>query len=200
MNIESGPLAYLLLGLLVANSLALLLGREWRWVLATLGVQYLLAFLLVTPSWPVDLAAVKLVAGWMATAILGFTLLNLPEEPGGGETRFPGSPAFLALVAAVVTVMVIGAAPALVEWSPNFNLTQVWGGLLLIGIGVVQVGLGSSVFRNIVGLLVLLSGFEIIYAAVEISILVAGLLALLNLGVALVGSYLMQAPSTEPHP
>jgi hypothetical protein len=61
-----------------------------------------------------------------------------------------------------------------------------------------QVGLGSSVFRSLVGLLILLSGFEIIYAAVELSILVAGLLAMLTLGVALIGSYLMQAPGAEP--
>lgn len=195
---ESGPLAYLVLGLLVANSLALLLNRDWRWSLAALALQYLLAFLLITPSWPVDLAAVKLVAGWMATSILGLTLLNLPEEPGESEARFPRSPAFLALVAGLVAVMVSGAAPALVDWSRQFDLTQTWGGLFLIGIGVMQVGLGSSVFRNILGLLILLSGFEIIYAAVEISILVAGLLAMLTLSVALIGSYLMQTPSTEP--
>lgn len=197
---ETGLLGYLVLAFLVANSLALLLSREWRWSLAALALQYLFGFLLITPSWPVDLAAVKLVAGWMATAILGLTLLNLPEEPGESEARFPKSPAFLALVAGLVIVMVSGVAPALVDWSRQFNLTQAWGGLFLIGIGVMQVGLGSSVFRNIIGLLILLSGFEIIYAAVEISILVAGLLAMLTLGIALIGSYLMQAPSAEPRP
>jgi hypothetical protein len=195
---ESGPLAFLVLGLLAANSLALLLSRDWRRVLAALALQYLLAFVLITPSWPVDLAAVKLVAGWMATAILGLTLINLPEEPSEGEERFPRSAAFLTMVAGVVAVMVSGAAPALVDWSRQFNLTQAWGGLFLIGIGVMQVGLGSSVFRSLAGLLILLSGFEIIYAAVELSILVAGLLAMLTLGVALIGSYLMQAPGAEP--
>jgi hypothetical protein len=195
---ESGPLSYLVLGLLAANSLALLFSRDWRRVLAALALQYLLAFVLITPSWPVDLAAVKLVAGWMATAILGLTLINLPEEPSEGEGRFPRSAAFLTMVAGVVAVMVSGAAPALVDWSRQFNLIQAWGGLFLIGIGVMQVGLGSSVFRNLVGLLILLSGFEIIYAAVELSILVAGLLAMLTLGVAFIGSYLMQAPGAEP--
>jgi len=194
----SGPSAYLVLGLLVITSLALLVSREWRWVLAAFGLQYLLAFLMIIPSWPVDLAAVKLVAGWMATAILGLTLLNLPEEPRESEARFPRSPAFLGLVAGVVTVMVSGAAPALANWSRQFSVTQAWAGLFLMGIGVMQVGLGSGVFRNIMGLLILLSGFEIIYAAVEISILVAGLLAILNLGLALIGSYLMQAPTAEP--
>jgi hypothetical protein len=38
-----------------------------------------------------------------------------------------------------------------------------------------------------------LSGFEILYSAVEGSILVAALLAVINLGLALVGAYLMIA-------
>jgi hypothetical protein len=38
-----------------------------------------------------------------------------------------------------------------------------------------------------------LAGFEILYSAVEGSILVAALLATINLGLALVGAYLMVA-------
>jgi len=193
-----GLLSFLLLGLLGANSLALLLSREWRWTLAALGVQYLLAFFLVSATWPLELAAVKLVAGWIATAILGLTLLNLPEFPGESGTRFPRSPVFFILVTGVVVVMVVGAAPELVVWSRQFNINQAWGGLFLIGIGVMLAGLGNSVVRNILGLLTLLAGFEIIYAGVETSILVAGLLAILNLGVALIGSYLMQSSTPEP--
>jgi len=83
-------------------------------------------------------------------------------------------------------------------WSRQFNINQAWGGLFLIGIGVMLAGLGNSVVRNILGLLTLLAGFEIIYAGVETSILVAGLLAILNLGVALIGSYLMQSSTPEP--
>ena len=43
-----------------------------------------------------------------------------------------------------------------------------------------------------------LSGFEILYAAVEGSILVAALLATINLGLALVGAYLLIAQHPEP--
>jgi hypothetical protein len=59
------------------------------------------------------------------------------------------------------------------------------------------VGLSGSNFRSVVGLLCLLSGFEILYAAVEASLLVAALLGVLNLGVGLAGSYLLQTPGTE---
>ena len=47
--------------------------------------------------------------------------------------------------------------------------------------------------RVILGLLTLLTGFEILYAAVENSILVTGLLAVTNLGLGIVGSYLLIA-------
>jgi hypothetical protein len=47
------------------------------------------------------------------------------------------------------------------------------------------------------GLLTVLSGFEILYSAVEVSALVTGLLAGVNLGLALVGAYLLLAPTLE---
>jgi hypothetical protein len=43
----------------------------------------------------------------------------------------------------------------------------------------------------------MLTGFEILYAAIESSILVAGLLAVINLGLGIAGSYLLIA-GTSP--
>jgi len=187
----------LILLLLFAAGLALLMNRDWRWVLAALGVQYFLAFLLITPSWPLELAAVKLVTGWMASAVLGLTRLNLTEQPGEDGKRLPTTRAFLILSAALVLLFVLGAAPALADWAHQLSVNQAWGGLLLIGMGLLQVSLSGSSFRSIVGLLTLLCGFEILYAAVEASLLVAALLGILNLGIALVGAYLLLNPGLE---
>lgn len=182
--------------LLVANACVLLITRQWRWVLAALAVQYFLAFLLVATSWPLELAAVKLVGGWMAVAIQGLTRLNIevPDEPRG----FPRSPAFVGLTIALVIVLVLGAAPALAGWSRQFGIDQAWAGLFLLGVGLLQVGLTANLFRSTLGLLTLLSGFEILYAAIETSILVAGLLAILSLGISLAGAYLLQSRTMEP--
>jgi len=43
----------------------------------------------------------------------------------------------------------------------------------------------------VTSLLIAISGFEILYAVVENSTLVAGLLAIVSIGVALVGAYLL---------
>jgi hypothetical protein len=71
------------------------------------------------------------------------------------------------------------------------------GGLLLIGMGLLHLGITARVLRVAIGLLTVLSGFEIIYATVEGSVLVAGLLAVINLGLALVGSYLLIASNAQ---
>ncbi len=188
---------FLVLFLLVVAAFTTLFSKDWRWMLGALAALYLLVFFLVSVSWPLELAAVKLVGGWMAAAVLGLTLLNLSEEPQEAE-EFPRGPAFLGLAAALVLVIVTAVAPALLAWSRQFNVTLAWGGLFLIGMGLLQVGLSGSIFRNTLGLLTLLAGFEILYAVVETSILIAGLLALLSLGVALAASYLMQVSGMEP--
>ena len=71
------------------------------------------------------------------------------------------------------------------------------GSLLLVGLGLLHLGITSSILRVVIGLMTVLSGFEILYSAVEGSILVAALLATINLGLALVGAYLMIAQSSS---
>ena len=48
------------------TSLVLLFYPNWRWTLLAVAVQYLAVAWLVGLSWPVGLAAIKLVVGWMA--------------------------------------------------------------------------------------------------------------------------------------
>ena len=67
------------------------------------------------------------------------------------------------------------------------------GAMLLIGMGLLHLGVTTRPLRVLLGLLTTLSGFELLYAAVENSVLVAGLLALVTLGLALVGAYLLDA-------
>jgi hypothetical protein len=192
-----GFLGFLVILFLFAIGLTLLMHRDWRWILAALGAQYFLAFLLILPSWPLELAAVKLVAGWMAGAILGLTRLNVAYRPEEVAKRVPTSPAFLILSSALLVLVVLGSAPQLADWARQLSLNQAWGGLLVIGMGFLQVGFGVSNFRSIVGLLSLLCGFEILYAAVEASLLVAALLGVLNLGIALIGSFMLLVPELE---
>ena len=55
-----------------------------------------------------------------------------------------------------------------------------------------------ELFKVIVGLLTVLAGFEILYAAVESSALVTALLVVVNLGLALAGAFFMNVNQEKP--
>jgi hypothetical protein len=63
--------------------------------------------------------------------------------------------------------------------------------------GLLHLGITAEILRIILGLLTVMAGFEILYATVETSILLAGLLAIVNLGLALAGAYLMTSTPPE---
>ena len=184
--------AWIAVGLIMAASAALIVVRDWRWMLGLLAVIYLAAFILTSWHWPLGMAVVKLVTGWMATAALGMTRLGLPQpaEDNKGPILLEGS-AFRLFGAAVAILIGVSAGPWIEELIPGIGLPVVIGSLVLIGAGLLHLGLTSDILRVVTGLFTVLSGFEILYAAVESSILVAALLAVANLGLALAGSYLL---------
>lgn len=187
-------LVYLPVVFLVATSLMLLLSQNWRICVLALAVQYLAAFWLVALIWPVGLAAVKLVAGWMAGSLIGATQ---PEsELMDNHFKSKAGRALRLLAAAVILLVSFTLVPLLQEWIPG-STPIIWGGILLIGMGVLQLGMTTLTLRVFFGLLTLVTGFEILYAVVEYSVLVTGILAFINLGLALVCAYLLASPTMQ---
>jgi hypothetical protein len=194
MNLLLDQYAFIAVGILGLVSAVMLLTRSWRWRVGALALQYVGVFWLVALSWPVGLASIKLVVGWMAGAILGVSRIDrLPSD----RRRWPTEWVFLGLVMMLVFFSVSTIAPRIEGWLPANHSAQIWGGLLLIGSGLIHLGVASRGLRVIVSLLTALSGFEILYAVVENSTLVAGLLATVTLGIALVGAYLLSNLSEE---
>ena len=183
------------------TSIIILISDRWRWSITGLALQYIGVFILVASSWSIELAATKLVAGWMTCAVLGIAI----SEALVGEGVSSGRPVqswlsgriFRLLTAGLVLLTVQSVAPKAVNWIPGIELAQLWGGLMLIGMGLMQLGLTAQASRVVFGLLTTLSGFEILYATVESSTLLAGLLAAVTLGIALSGAYLILVPSLE---
>ena len=176
--------------LLAVTSIGVLLSRDWRWNLGLLAGQYFGAFLLILAHWSLTMAAAKLVTGWMAVAVLAMTQFDSKNEPVA-ETSWPEGSLFRAFAAGLVLITVTSAAQPVNSWLPNASLPLVWGGLMLIGVGLLHLGLTVHPLRITLGLLITMTGFEILYASIESSILVTGLLAIITLGLALTGSYLL---------
>ena len=214
------PLAVLILAV---TTLVILTSPDWQLSIAFLALQYVGVFVLVAVTWPLAMSVTKLVTGWIAGAVLGMSITGLPSQAVSGNqdsTRparsrsltsrtiawfiagnQPGGRLSGRLVrffsAAMVGLAVLSVAPAATDLVSGLTVEQALGGSLLIGMGLLQLGFAPTALQIIIGLLTATAGFEIFYAAVETSTLVAGLLSVTNLGLALVGAYLLVAPNME---
>lgn len=184
--------------LLLVTTLSILLIRDWRWSLALLAAQYISVFWLTQIHWTISMAAVKLVTGWMAATILGITRSTLnPKLAAAPDHSWPEGRLFRILAATLAFLVIASAAPGVIQLLPGIGLPEVAGSLILMTMGLLLLGLTIQPLRVVIGLLTVLAGFEILYAAVETSTLVAALLAVINLGLAMVGSYLISASPEE---
>jgi hypothetical protein len=111
---------------------------------------------------------------------------------------WPRGRLFRLFAAGMVLLIVSTTTPGVDTIMADAGYAVTGGGLLLIGMGLLHLGITSYIMRVVIGLMTVLSGFEVIYSAVEGSILVAAMLAVINLGLALVGAYLMTAENASP--
>ena len=193
--------AWIAVAMILITSVSLLLARDWRWSMSLLAIQYVAMFILALQHWPIGMAAVKVVAGWMAAAILGMTRSGLSDENLAEENTWPRGRLFRIFAAFIVLIIVAGATPSVDTIMADAGFAVTAGSLLLIGMGLLHLGITAHILRVTIGLMTVLSGFETVYSAVERSVLVAALLAVITLGLALVGSYLLIASNskgTEP--
>lgn len=192
--------AWISVVIVLITSVGLLIVRDWRWNIILLAVQYLGMFFLTMQHWPLGMASVKVVAGWMSAAVLGMTRSGITTQMADEQGIWPRGRLFRLFMSGMVLMIVAAVTPGVDSIVADAGYAVTAGSLILIGMGLLQLGITSHVLRVVTGLMTVLSGFEIMYSAVEGSVLVAGLLAVINLGLALVGSYLLiaeNAPEEE---
>ena len=184
---------YFSLFLILLSTLELLVGTRLRRMMIALAIMYLGQFLLLINNWSLGLSAVELVAGWMAMAIL---LASQPSVETDQQFINRQGTIFRIIAALVIWLLVFLIAPnvSLISALPT---QATWSALILIGMGLLQLGMTTRPVKVIIGLLTVLAGFEIFYAAVENSVLVAGLLAMITIGLAAVGAYMITLPFLE---
>lgn len=179
--------------------------NNWRFTILCLSLQYLGCIFLISKTLPLILAASKLISGWIAGAILGMALAGLSTEESyllgyaarTKESFFRSQSVFRLLIAGMVGLVAISLVPKFQEFIPGIEFEHSLASALMICISLIQLSLISRPFDVVIGLLIILSGFEIAYSVVETSALVIGLLAVVDLGLALVGAYLIFSPTME---
>jgi len=181
----------------IAAGLMMLLSSNWRWTLSGLAIEYLVAFLLVAQIWPIGLAAIKLVAGWMAGALLALADISTALQESGEDLR--SVIIFRTLAALLLLIIIFSVAPTMNVWIPTpypFFLI----GMIMISMGLLQFGIFQQPLRVILGLLTFLIGFEVIYSALEGSALLAAILAAITIALGMLGSYYYTHAGEEGEP
>jgi hypothetical protein len=194
---------WIILGAVILVSLTsiyVVISRDWRYCIGALAVQYIGVFVLVYASWPIEMAVAKMVAGWMAGAILGIAMTTVTDTWRDSEKSIKFGPIFRIMAALILVLTISSLVLHSESWLSMISVPIRWGSFVLISFGLLQLSLTSHPLRVIIGLLTFLSGFEIIYAAIETSTLVTGLLAGVNLGLALIGAYMLIVPTMESNP
>jgi len=184
-------------GLVGITAVIIMVSRDWRVSVSALGAQYVGAFLLIALVWPLEYAVIKLVAGWIAAAVLGMGLMDRPEVWEREMAYGFSVVLFRIFLAGFVILVILSLLPEIADWFVLATEAQILAGLLLFGLGLFHLGLTAQPVRVIFGLLTIFSGFEILYATMEVSLLVNAFLAAITLGIALVGAYFLAIPDAE---
>ncbi len=180
----------------LVGAFLLCLAPSWRWKMGGVASQYFGLFWLVQPHWSVAVAAVALISGWMAVVVLTITLASASPTTRNRREWSEGQ-LFRLWMALLVMVVSFALALRMASWL-RVTLPVAWGGLLLGGTGLLLLGLSQQDLEIILGLLTVLTGFEVLYASLETSVLLAALLTLVHLGLALAAAYLLSFKVERP--
>ena len=179
--------------LILSASVTLLVSTDWKFCIIALTILYLGIFILLVQVWPLTLSSVKLITGWMSAAILG---LNLPKDPVVQEEGLFSSrlfKIFSLLLIWVLAFLISKFVSSSFQISPEIAFSS----LAIFGGGLLQLGMKTQPFFIILAILTVFAGFELLYASVESSVLINGLLAAINLLIAFIGSYFINLSQPE---
>ncbi|MFN8475794.1 MAG: hypothetical protein U0822_26680 [Anaerolineae bacterium] len=193
---------------LVATTTLLAIVIQWRLSLIVLLVQYLITAGLLAVYVSIQAAALTILAGALVSAILFTSARSVEGHPGNpgfipeGPRRASVWSASLtglllrALALAVVGTGILGTALGQIgfEGGASTLVPAVW----LAIVGVLFIVMARATFAAGLGLITLLMGIEAFYVAVNDSPIILGLLAIIQIIVALTIAYGMGQPETEP--
>lgn len=165
--------------ILVITTTILLVVNHWRWMSIAWVFQVFSIFWLTTLSWSIAESVVKLIGGWITIAIVSSAHPDsvLEKDQESISTGF----GFRFLIAGMLWLFSFSIAPSIQSIAQS-RIEIVWGGMLLFTSGLLQIGLSKNYVRTIIGLITFSSGFEVMYASIESSVLVSGLLVFITIG------------------
>lgn len=199
------------LGLVIAVAIVVLIA-DWRVSLLALAIQYILVAILLSTLIPLQIAAVRMIAGGLVALMFYITARRTQprrrrqRQPTSEDsvrdefednaprgifwTNLPFRVIGLALVS--LSVIVLSQQFILLNAPLLFWATGLWlaaGGMLIIAVTRDALKMGM-------GLLFFTSGFGILYLSIDNSLLIYALLVISDLVIALAISHIASVPSS----
>jgi hypothetical protein len=191
---------------LFLTALIIFLAADWRLSLVALLVQYVLVGLTLTRTVQSEVVVVKILVGVLVVLILYLTAQRIqgarePERAAESGRQFPGVSvgwdagplgfplrllAVLLVVLALTRWFSVGRQPLV---SADIAFVAVW----LASMGMLSLILGGGPLRVAPALLSILSGFDLVYSGLELSLAVVGFYGALTLLTALALAYVAVA-------
>jgi|GEM_PF-2860458 hypothetical protein len=194
------------LGLLIAVAVVVLVA-DWRVSLLALAAQYVFVAILLSTLIPLQIAAVRMIAGGLVALMFYITARRtqpprgrqrsaLAQGRGGAEAPraiFWINLPFRLIGLVLVAVSVIAASDQFVLLNAPllFWVTGMW----LVGGGLLTIALTRDALKLGMGLVFFTSGFGIIYLSIDNSLVIYALLVIADLVIALAISHIASVPS-----
>jgi len=213
-----------IVGLVITASIIVVI-RDWRLLLTALSVQYVLVGLLLTRLIRPQVAVIKVLIGAMVCVIFYLTARLVdargeetplePKDAGDDPAPRPASPTsntqrptsktrvgtslpdfafrLLATLFVGVTIYSLSMRYPLPEIPLDVSFACYW----LASLGLLVLMLTEEPLKAGMGLLTLITGFELFYSALERSLSVVGFLGIANFLIALAIAYIAAASRAE---
>lgn len=185
--------------MIIAAGLLLIAG-DWRLAIGAVTAQYVFAVVLFAQVLPPQVAGVKLLIGLMSCLILflSATQAEARRKAMGGEqasllqmrgTTLPTGLPFRTIAALIIALSTWAIAGRPESVLPEVSSDVSLAVFALSGASVMVIALTEAPLEIGLGLLTLLTGFELFYHAVEPSLAAIALLSMAHFGIAVVTGY-----------
>lgn len=182
----------------------IVVGRDWRLLIMALLVQYILIGLVLSRLVRPDIAILKIMIGAFICPILFLSARQVSFNPSlisllsKERRRFTPATGYvfrlLAVLLMVLIAITLSQTFVLPGPTPNMTVAVYW--LILAGLTILI--LTEDPLKTGIGLLTVLTGFDLLYTPLERSLLITGLWGSINLLIALGLSYLIVAKGAGP--
>lgn len=183
-------------GIVVLTAVMVMI-NNWRVILALMAGIYLLAALIMQGNVAFTYVVVFLISGWLAISILVVAYMNSDSIMASEQVQYLLNRFFRLFSVLPLVILSVVLSPLLVDMLEGLLLVPTMLFLFLFGFSILMAGFSVQSIRYVVAMLLFFMGFYVVFATLNTSVFVMGMMAMVQISVALLGSYLIMVGDLE---